>query len=219
MKGKDFKPLIMLLVLLAGIVILTFTRSARMATLWKDYPCNPDTLFIVLYVLWLIIESRISVKDTDTRGKNISDFATCQIYGLGQALTFLSALYFPPLWRAPNVAHFLGMSLFLLGVVYRLWAVRTLGKFYSHRVEIVSGHRIVSSGPYRFTRHPAYAGMIVANAGICLYFLNGVTLCIFALLLVPAIVLRIVIEERTLFEVEGYSQFTAGRKRLFPAIW
>lgn len=219
MKGKDFKPLIMLSCLFVGIVALACLRSTRPATLWKDTPINPDILFITLYILWIAIEARISVKDTDTHGKNISDSATCQIYGLGQALTFLSALYFPSLRQTPSVAHFLGMSLFLLGVCYRLWAIRTLGKFYSHRVEIVSGHQIVSSGPYRFTRHPAYAGMIVANAGICMYFFNGVTLCMFAFLLTPAIVLRIMIEERTLYGIEGYAEFAAGRKRLFPAIW
>ncbi|WP_425386997.1 isoprenylcysteine carboxylmethyltransferase family protein [Desulfobacter curvatus] len=29
---------------------------------------------------------------------------------------------------------------------------------------------MVSSGPYKFIRHPAYAGMIVANLGILAYF-------------------------------------------------
>jgi len=36
---------------------------------------------------------------------------------------------------------------------------------------------------------------------------------------VPAIVLRIVIEERVLFGIEGYSDFAKRRKRLFPLVW
>lgn len=80
-------------------------------------------------------------------------------------------------------------------------------------------HRIVDSGPYRFTRHPAYAGRIIAHAGVALYFMNSVTLRVFLLALVTAILLRILIEERMLFEIKGYCDFAKIRKRLFPGIW
>ncbi|MFZ2448067.1 MAG: isoprenylcysteine carboxylmethyltransferase family protein [Syntrophobacteraceae bacterium] len=219
MKRKDFTPLIMWFCLLAGIIVLAFVRLGRTAGVWSEYPVNFDALFIGLYILWMLIELRVSRKDADTEGKKTSDVMTCQLYGLGQALTVLTALWFPSVWRAPNLAHFAGISIFVSGCCYRLWAVRALGQFYSHRVRTVAQHRIVDSGPYRFTRHPAYAGMIAANAGISLYFFNWVTVCIFLFMLVPAILLRIVIEERTLFGIEGYSEFAKNRKRLFPAIW
>ena len=61
--------------------------------------------------------------------------------------------------------------------------------------------------------------MIIANAGISIYFFNWVTLCVFLFILVPAIVLRIVIEERTLLGIDGYSEFAKKLKRLFPAVW
>jgi len=219
MKSKDFTPLIMWFVLAAGIIILACIRLSRISGVWDKYPVNFDTIFIGLYILWLIIEFRISKKDVNTEGKKTSDFMTCQLYGAGQALTFLTALWFPSVWRLPNAAHFVGIGVFLFGGCYRLWAIRTLGLFYSHRVRTVSHHRIVVSGPYRFTRHPAYAGMILANAGISMYFFNWVTICVFLLILVPAILLRIVIEEKTLFAIEGYSEFAKKRKRLFPAVW
>lgn len=144
---------------------------------------------------------------------------TCQLYGTGQALTLLTALWMPSYWRTPQAAHYVGIGLFLSGMFYRLWAIGTLGRLYSHRVRTVARHKIVDSGPYRLTRHPAYAGMIVANAGICLYFLNWVTLSVFALVLIPAIILRIVVEEKTLFQIEGYAHYAMGRKRLIPLIW
>jgi len=190
-----------------------------MPGLWNEYPVDSDTVFIGLYILWMLIEVRVSGKDVNTGGKSTFDSATCQIYGLGQALTFLTALWFPSLWQAPGIVHFIGITGFLFGVCYRLWAVRTLGRFYSHRVRIVAQHQIVATGPYRSTRHPAYAGMIIANAGICIYFFNWVTVCIFLFVLIPAILLRIVVEEETLFEIEGYTEFAKERKRLFPAVW
>ncbi len=219
MKSKDYTPLVMWFCLVIGIIVLAVIRSRRATGVWNDYAVNFDTLFIGMYILWMLIELRISKKDVNTEGKRTADFATCQLYGFGQALTFLSALWLPSFWRVPNAAHFVGISIFLIGVCYRVWAIRTLGRFYSHRVRTAAQHRIVVTGPYRFTRHPAYAGMLIANAGICLYFINWVTLCVFLFMLVPAILLRIVIEERTLFEIEGYAEFAKKRKRLFPAVW
>jgi protein-S-isoprenylcysteine O-methyltransferase Ste14 len=190
-----------------------------MASLRNEYTVNFDNVFISLYILWMLVELRISKRDVNTEGKKTSDSATCQLYGVGQALTFLTALWFPSVWRAPNIVHFVGMSTFLAGVFYRLWAIRTLGQYYSHKVQAVAQHQIVDSGPYRFTRHPAYAGMIIANAGISMYFLNWVSVGVFLFVLVPAILLRIRIEERTLFGIEEYAEFARTRKRLFPVLW
>lgn len=219
MENKDIKPLIMWFCLVTGIIVLAFVRPIRMASIWSGYTLNFDQVFISLYILWMLVELRVSIRDVSTEGKKTSDSATCQLYGFGQALTFLTALWFPSLWRAPNIVHVVGMGTFLAGVCYRLWAIRTLGQYYSHRVQTVAQHQIVASGPYRFTRHPAYGGMIIANAGISVYFLNLVTVGVFLFILVPAILLRIRIEERTLFGIEGYAEFARTRKRLFPAVW
>jgi protein-S-isoprenylcysteine O-methyltransferase Ste14 len=218
MKSNDYTPLIMWFCLFTGIIALALIRSGRAIGVWNEYAFNWDTVFIAFYLFWMVIELRVTKKDVNTEGKKTSDFATLQLYGAGQALTFLTALWFPSVWRVPSVAHFVGLTIFIFGGCYRLWAIRTLGQFYSHRVRTTAQHRIVVSGPYRFSRHPAYAGMIMANVGISMYFFNWVTISIFLLILVPAILLRIVIEERTLFGIEGYSEFAEKRKRLFPSV-
>jgi protein-S-isoprenylcysteine O-methyltransferase Ste14 len=219
MGRKDLTPALMSVLLLLGIMVLAVLRHWRVPNLWVGYPVNLDAVFAGLYILWILVETPIAKRDLSTEGKTTSDFATCQIYAMGQALTYLSALWFPSVWRAPTAAHLAGLIIFLAGVCYRLWAIWTLGQFYSHRVRTLPEHRIVSSGPYRLTRHPAYAGMILLNAGVVLYFLNWVTLCIFVFALVPAIVLRIGIEESVLFGIEGYPEFAKRRKRLFPLVW
>jgi protein-S-isoprenylcysteine O-methyltransferase Ste14 len=218
-KKRDFIPIIMGVVLLAGILALTVVRSLKGIGDWEKFPVNMDFGVVGLYLAWLVLELRVSKKDAHKGDKENRDMLTCQLYGTGQALTILSALWFPAIWQGPHAAHGLGVGLFIAGAGYRLWAVRTLGKFYSHRVRRISQHRIVDSGPYQFTRHPAYAGMIIAHLGIILYFFNWVTLGIFLFLLIPAIVLRIIIEEKTLYSIQGYTEFAMDRKRLFPGIW
>lgn len=218
-KKWDITPLIMWFVLFVGIIVLAFVRLHRLFGASNEYPANLDIIFIGLYLVWMIVELRVTKKDVNTEGKKTKDFMTCQLYGAGQALTILTALWFPAVWQVPNTAHVVGLGIFLSGVCYRLWAIRTLGQFYSHRVRTVDKHQIVVSGPYKVTRHPAYAGMIIANAGVSIYFFNWVTICVFLLILVPAIILRIIIEEKTLFRIEGYPEFAGNRKRLIPAIW
>ena len=217
-KKRDVTPLIMWLALFVGIVLLGFIRLYRLFSVFSEYPGYLDVLFIGLYLLWMIVELRVTQKDVNTEGKKTYDFMTCQLYGTGQALTILSALWFPSFWQKSNAANVAGLGIFLLGVCYRLWAIRTLGKFYSHRVRTVDQHQIVVSGPYRFTRHPAYAGMIIANTGVSIYFFNWVTICVFLFILTPAIILRIIIEEKTLSKIEGYPEFARSRKRLIPEI-
>jgi protein-S-isoprenylcysteine O-methyltransferase Ste14 len=216
---RDISPLILSILLVLGIIFLTILRHSRGIGAWAKYPFDADIIFAGLYVIWILAESPVAGQDSKTEGKQTLDFGTCQLYALGQAGTFLTALWLPAIWTAPGVAHFLGFFIFLGGILYRLRAIRTLGEFYSHKVRRMAQHQIVDSGPYRLIRHPAYAGMLIANIGLTLYFLNWVTLAILLFVLLPSIVLRILVEEKMLYAIEGYASFAKTRKRLFPGIW
>lgn len=214
---KNMVPMILGPILFILILVLTFFRL-RDGGIWDGWIFNMDIVFVCAYLLWIILESRVSKSELD-KGDKTRDFGTCGLYAIGQAAVFLSALWFEPVWRSPGPFHILGFSIFLIGVSFRLWAIRTLGRYYSHIVREVDDHRIIDSGPYRYIRHPAYSGMITANLGVVIYFFNLPTLIIFLCLFMPAIVLRILVEEKILFNMEGYPEFARKRKRLFPAVW
>ncbi|TAL33144.1 MAG: isoprenylcysteine carboxylmethyltransferase family protein [Spirochaetes bacterium] len=105
-----------------------------------------------------------------------------------------------------------GAYAFAAGLGLRVGAIFTLGRFYSHSVRTVEGHRIVDGGPYRVVRHPAYAGVVA-------FFFSVPALAVYLAWLVPAIVLRILVEERTLMGLDGYREFASSRKRIIPGIW
>lgn len=219
MPHRDYTPLILAWLLLSGVVILALLRHGRVPDLWRERAINWDDVLIGLYLLWIVLEKRISKRDASLSGKHCADGGTCPVYAASQALTVLCALWFTPQWHAPNVMHAVGFMLFLAGVGYRWWAIRTLGEFYSYRVRSLDQQRIVTGGPYRFTRHPAYAGMILAHVGICLYFFSVASLASLFGALIPAILLRIAVEEKSLFEMPGYAAFARDRKRLIPGLW
>ena len=214
---RNIAPLILSAIFISLICIFSILRFNN-TSIWQNQRINFDIVVSAIYMVWMIFESLISKKELSI-GNKTSDFGTCELYAMGQALVFLSALWFDSVWKSSNIFHFIGLSVFISGVLFRTWAIMTLGKYYSHIVREVEAHKIIDAGPYCHIRHPAYAGMILANIGIVLFFLNTITLLLFLLVLIPAIAVRILIEEKNLFKIEGYSKFAKPRKRLIPAIW
>ncbi len=207
----------MSILLIALICLLSLYRITH-HNIWINFIANFDIIFASVYLAWILIESKISKAELH-KGNRTSDYGTCELYAFGQAAVFLSALWFTSAWKLPNLFHFIGLTTFLVGIAYRLWAINTLGKYYSHIVREITGHQIITSGPYHRIRHPAYAGMILANLGIVIFFFNSITLILFSLILIPAIILRIIIEEKTLFKIEQYADYAKNRPRLIPGIW
>jgi len=69
-----------------------------------------------------------------------------------------------PLWLIIT-----GFTLILLGYAFSSWALAE-NKFFSSvvRIQVKRGHVVCDSGPYRFVRHPGYAGNIPPLLGVVL---------------------------------------------------
>jgi len=79
---------------------------------------------------------------------------------------------------------------------------------------------VISTGPYRFVRHPGYAGGLVGYLFIPL-LLDSVWAFIPTIFLSLVMVIRTALEDKTLqAELSGYREYAAKtRYRLFPGIW
>ncbi len=77
------------------------------------------------------------------------------------------------------------------------------------------------SGPYRYVRHPIYAGAMVVMVGVGLALGNWLSLVLCVLLPLAAYVVRIRVEEGALEEALGdsYREYEQGKARLVPWIW
>ncbi len=88
------------------------------------------------------------------------------------------------------------------------------------RVQTERAHTVVSTGPYRYVRHPMYAGFVLYALGTALLLGSAYGL-LGALLLVGIVALRAVREEEVLRrELAGYAEYmTTVRFRFLPGVW
>jgi len=88
------------------------------------------------------------------------------------------------------------------------------------KIQTERAHNVVTTGPYRYVRHPMYAGALFHFAGLPL--LLGSWLGLIALpLFIALFTIRIAIEEKTLrAALKGYDDYAARvRYRVIPLIW
>jgi len=121
----------------------------------------------------------------------------------------------------PLAVKIIALIVIILGYLLGSWAL-VENRFFSGIVRIQKdrGHQVVSTGPYRFVRHPGYAGALWAYLFIPL-LLDSAWAFIPAFLLMGILILRASLEDRTLqAELAGYAEYTGRtRYRLFPGIW
>lgn len=103
----------------------------------------------------------------------------------------------------PEPIRWVGLALVVFGVGVALWAIATLGRHYDLELEIHRDHELVRTGPYRFVRHPIYAGLGLHFAGACLATGNLALIAGTLLVTVPSLYLRARTEERLLRERFG----------------
>ncbi|KAJ6473148.1 hypothetical protein C8R45DRAFT_1163675, partial [Mycena sanguinolenta] len=82
------------------------------------------------------------------------------------ALTFGGDL--PSINLSPPVV--VGCLLAASGALLRLLCYRALGKYFTFETGIIRNHRLITTGPYSFIRHPSYTGAVLAYIGLLLYY-------------------------------------------------
>jgi protein-S-isoprenylcysteine O-methyltransferase Ste14 len=121
-------------------------------------------------------------------------------------------------WATPCLVA--GIAATGTGIALRQWAITTLGQYFTGHVLVQPGQTVVSSGPYRWLRHPPYTGQWLEMIGIGLATGNAASTATCALLPLIGITARINGEERELTAtLPGYRDYIQGQPRLVPHIW
>jgi len=125
-------------------------------------------------------------------------------------------------WSSLGVYYaLLGLVLMVASSILLNWAMIENPHFEpTVRIQEDRGHRVVSSGPYGFVRHPGYLSGILWMSAIPL-IVGSLYAFVPVALYGALMVLRTHLEDRTLHEeLAGYPEYAERvRYRLLPGIW
>lgn len=146
------------------------------------------------------------------------------LVGLGGGLVPLAAgldalFNWPPTFSVS--LRILSLVVILAGYAMGSYALIE-NRYFSGMVRIQSerGHKVISSGPYRWMRHPGYVGALMTYLATP-FFLDSYWALLPVGLLTVILVIRTNLEDQFLQnELEGYRDYAwVVRYRLLPGIW
>lgn len=126
-------------------------------------------------------------------------------------------------WSPAFAVDLKALALLVILAGYALGAYALIeNRFFSGvvRIQTERGHHVISGGPYRWLRHPGYAGALWCYLATP-FFLDASWALIPAALIIVLLVLRTALEDRTLQqELPGYREYAQKvRYRLLPGVW
>jgi protein-S-isoprenylcysteine O-methyltransferase Ste14 len=185
-------------------------------------------VMIVSIVVWLAAEAHLMLKDhtsgkgttdIDRRTRNYNTIATVTSLTLGLVLNWVVLLRFGI--QRTSVFLWIGIVVMLFGFVLRHWSIISLGKYFRTTTELENGQKVIDQGPYRYIRHPSYAGIIIFFIGYGLISENWISLGAAICLPIASLVYRIHVEEKVLAEGIGpeHVDYQQRTKKLIPSLW
>ncbi len=114
----------------------------------------------------------------------------------------------------------LSVLLAVAGLAIAIAARRTLGGNWSGSVAIKTDHELVTTGLYRYVRHPIYTGILTMMIGAAISF-GTVGACIGLPLVALSLVLKLRDEERVLAQYfpNDYPAYKQRTRAIIPFIW
>jgi len=179
--------------------------------------------FWAAFVLWNASELFLNTKrrsaPADTRDRGSFRFLFL-ILGVAFSLDFAFTLLLPAaaITSATRSIFALGICCVLTGTVLRWYAVATLGRYFTVNVATQAAQPVIDAGPYRYIRHPAYAGSLLALIGFALALGNWAGVLAMLILTGGAFGYRIAVEEAALLSALGepYARYMRRTSRLIP---
>lgn len=185
--------------------------------------------FVVIFAqcIWGVCEAVIKNRMT-ARGEKADTSRYKALYAItvaslavGILFGWMSRIYGIPGYSSSIFFPLFGSTVILCGLGVRLRAITTLKKFFTVNVAIVENHQLITTGLYRYIRHPAYAGGILSFVGCGICYGNIPSFVIISLPYIILILLRIKEEEPVLVGQFGdeYKKLQARTKKLIPFIY
>ncbi len=109
---------------------------------------------------------------------------------------FLIAIIAEYVWRGGTAISWVFLTVFLAVLLFKFWALSSLGKYWNTKIYRIPGIYPVKRGPYKFLKHPNYMEVVCEIAFIPLVFHLYYTAVIFTILNAAMLTVRITEENK-----------------------
>ncbi len=180
--------------------------------------------FYAVYALWLAVEVFINRglrrSGSDAKGKDRRSTAVIwTAVGVLIPLAVIGCFYLPG--SLPPFVAGIGLAVLIAGLVLRVAAVVTLGRYFTGTLTIRQDHRLKTDGLYKRVRHPSYTGLLLCIWGFALSWAHWLPLVLVGLPLTALVLRRIAIEEAMLEAAFGdvYRAYRTRSWKLVPLVY
>lgn len=209
---KKLKSIIQFIILL---VVLPLVGNMTLLLTWPVLCVS----FAIVLLLWSqpVLDYKESVENQST-DKNTM-LLIVLMSSLGQFFSITEWAYWHKGFVGFDFFSLLGIMLLVFGISFRIWAIHTLDKAFSSTVQIKEGQQLITTGPYKWFRHPSYTGAWLLLMGIALVFHSWAGLFIMGPGMLWIYSKRMAVEENILTEAFGkaYIDYASGTWRMLPA--
>jgi protein-S-isoprenylcysteine O-methyltransferase Ste14 len=172
---------------------------------------SPDALVATAWAVWLVSwviasawsspAARRPARQREIAFRLLTTVGAVLMFGGGlrPAMDFL-------LWTLAPTASWTLAAVTIGGFLFTWWARLTLGRLWSSGVTRKADHVIITTGPYRFVRHPIYTGLILSACATAL-MRGTVRACAGAALIVFGLWIKARLEEEFLRDELGEAAY------------
>jgi protein-S-isoprenylcysteine O-methyltransferase Ste14 len=185
----------------------------------------PTLVFVVVMVCWFVFAGafilRQKAPSPPDQKRDRGSLIGVALQGVSYGLVWgVHRESFTPIVAGNGPITIAASVLAIVAAVGSVWlvisAVKTLGKEWSVTARLVEGHKLATSGPYAYVRHPIYTGMLGMLVATGLAISHWVVLPAALAIFVVGTVIRVRSEEKLLREAFG-EQYETYAQRV-PAI-
>jgi protein-S-isoprenylcysteine O-methyltransferase Ste14 len=122
--------------------------------------------------------------------------------------------------NVPSAVLWLGVVSMAASLGLLAWVHHTLGDNFSPTLRVKEDQALVTSGPYRYVRHPMYAAVFLSVIGVCLLTANWLVVLISIPGVAPALAKRMSREEAMMVDKFGdrYRAYMQNTGRVLPKL-
>lgn len=141
---------------------------------------------------------------------------------IAQAVLLALIVFAPPIgpvWPNAGIFHFIGWLLAAIGILLLVWSALELGRSLTPFPRPLPQGQLVTTGAYRFVRHPIYFAVLIGCLGLSLATLSPLRLLLTLALLV---FFDLKARREEIWLQEQYPEYASYRirvKKLIPWIY